>query len=426
MQALDVAVIGCGSAGPAAAVLLQRAGHRVTVFEAVPAFGAVGAGVLLQPTGLDVLARIGVLEPILMHGAPVTRLHCRNRAGATILDLAYGELGAGVRGVGIHRAVLLHYLVQAMRDAAIPVRLGTAIEELVPAGAGTLLRDASGGEHGPFGLVVVAAGARSALRARLPVRARVQPYPWGALWFIGRDPEQRFAGRLSQIVHGARHMVGLLPTGLDVGRAAPLVSLFFSVRLADIETVRRAGISAWRDGVRALAPEAEPVLAQIESFEQLATAAYLDVRMRPWHAGHVLLLGDAAHATSPQLGQGVNLALRDAACLADCLAETSDVPAALAAYTRQRTHHLAYYQLSSRWLTPFFQSSSRVLGWIRDLGLAAATRFGPLRRKMIRTMAGLERGVLRPGLAVPAAPLLPPGAAAPPATAPADEIRLAD
>ncbi len=423
MHALDVAVIGCGSAGPGAAVLLQRAGHRVTVFEAVPALGAVGAGVLLQPTGLEVLARIGVLEAILMHGAPVARLHCRTRSGATILDLPYGELGAGVRGVGIHRAVLLHYLVEAMREAAIPVRLGTPITEIAPAGpTASLLRDAAGGEHGPFGLVVVADGARSALRSRLPVRARVRPYPWGALWFIGRDPEQRFGGRLSQIVHGARHMIGLLPTGLDIERTAPLVSLFFSVRLTDIDAVRRAGIGAWRDGVRALAPEAEPILAQIDSFEQLATAAYLDVRMRPWHAGHVLLLGDAAHATSPQLGQGVNLALRDAACLADCLADASDVPAALAEYTRRRKHHLAYYQLASRWLTPFFQSSSRVLGWIRDIGFATVTRFASMRRKMIRTMAGVERGVIRPGLAVPAVPMLPPGASDPPPS----EIRLSD
>lgn len=415
MRGLDVAVIGCGSAGPAAAILLQRAGHRVTVFEAVPAFGPVGAGVLLQPTGLDVLHRLDILAPILAHGAPVTRLVCHTRGGARVLDLAYGEIGPVVHGVGIHRAVLLHYLVEAVRAAGIPIHLGTTIDDVItarPAGSAgpgaSLLRDRDGVEHGPFDLVVVADGARSPLRARMQIRARVAPYPWGALWFIGKDPEQRFAHRLSQTVHGARHMIGILPTGLDIARSAPLVSLFYSVRLAAAGDVSRAGLDAWKADVRSLAPETEPILAQIHDFEQLALAAYFDVRMRPWHDGQVVFLGDAAHATSPQLGQGVNLALCDAAALADGLAEAAGVPAGLAAYTRRRTHHLAYYQRASRWLTPFFQSSSRVLGWLRDLGLGTMTRIAPLRRKMIRTMAGLERGFIRRGLPAPATPMLPP------------------
>lgn len=421
MHGLDVAVIGCGSAGPAAAILLHRAGHRVTVFEAVPAFGAVGAGVLLQPTGLEVLGRLDILAPILAHGAPVTRLVCHTRSGARVLDLAYDEIGPGVHGVGIHRAVLLHHLVETMRAEGIPIHLGTTIDEIIkaggvgPAGPSTsLLRDRNGVEHGPFGLVVVADGARSPLRARMQMRAHVAPYPWGALWFIGKDPEQRFAHRLSQTVHGARHMIGILPTGTDVARSAPLVSLFYSVRLAAAGDVTRAGLDAWKAEVRSLAPQTEPILAQIHGFEQLALAAYFDVRMRPWHDGHVVFLGDAAHATSPQLGQGVNLALCDAAALADGLAEAAGVPSALAAYTRRRAHHLAYYQRASRWLTPFFQSSSRVLGLLRDLGLGTMTRLAPLRRKMIRTMAGLERGFVRRGLPVPAVPLLPPDTRAQP------------
>lgn len=411
MESLDIAVIGCGTAGPAAATLLHRAGHRVTVFDAVPAFGPVGAGLLLQPTGLEVLDRLGVLESILAHGAPVARLACRTLGGATVLDLAYPEIGPGLSGVGIHRAVLLHYLVEAVRADAIPVRLGTSMVDIVAAGShASLLRDAEGGEHGPFGLVVVADGARSSLRARAGVRARVSPYPWGALWFIGKDPEQRFAGRLSQVVDGAARMVGFLPTGLDVARDAPLVSLFHSVRLDAVDGIRGAGLEAWKAGVRAVAPEAEPILAQIHDLEQLALAAYFDVRMRPWHAGHTVLIGDAAHATSPQLGQGANLALCDAAALADCLAGAGSVAEALDAYTRRRARHLAYYQTASRWLTPFFQSSSRLLGALRDLGLGVMTRVGPLRRKMTRTMAGLELGFVRRGLPVPARLALPPGA----------------
>ena len=85
-------------------------------------------------------------------------------------------------------------------------------------------------------------------------------------------------------------------------------------------------------------------------------AGYQDVVLHAFATRGVVVLGDAAHATSPQLGQGSNLALVDAHVLARCVAEARDVPDALAAYDRARRDHLAYYQFATRWLTPLFQS----------------------------------------------------------------------
>ena len=71
---LHVAIVGYGTAGQTAAILLARDGHRVEVFEQAPEPRPVGAGFLLQPTGLQVLWSMGLLAPVLAHGAPVTRL----------------------------------------------------------------------------------------------------------------------------------------------------------------------------------------------------------------------------------------------------------------------------------------------------------------------------------------------------------------
>lgn len=404
--ALDIAVVGCGSAGPAAALYLHRSGHRVHVFERAPELLPVGAGFLLQPTGLDVVDELGVLPLLVDHGAPVARLRCETRGGRRLLDLHYQELGPGVSGLGMHRAVLLHFLVEALAAAGIPVQLGCAIDRIEQSGGRAALIEAGGARHGPFDLIVVADGARSALRDGLAPRLSTRRYPWGALWHIAPDRDGTFAGRLYQVVRGTRSMIGFLPTGRTVGGDLPLVSMFYSVELAAVDALRARGLAAWKDHVVREVPSAEPLLADVGSFDDLTVAAYTDVRMRPWHRGAVVFIGDSAHATSPQLGQGVNLALLDARALGAALADGADVPTALQSLAAARRHHVRYYQWASRWLTPFFQSGWRPLGWVRDLGLPAVHWLGPLRRKMTRTMAGVERGIVRRSLPMPR-PALP-------------------
>ena len=105
----SVAVVGAGTAGCAAALLLARDGHRVTVFEQAAEPGPVGAGILLQPTGMEVLERLGVSVP----GAEVHRLRCTNARGRTLLDLSYDVIGA--HGLGVHRGALFHALFDPAR-----------------------------------------------------------------------------------------------------------------------------------------------------------------------------------------------------------------------------------------------------------------------------------------------------------------------
>jgi 2-polyprenyl-6-methoxyphenol hydroxylase-like FAD-dependent oxidoreductase len=116
-----------------------------------------------------------------------------------------------------------------------------------------------------------------------------------------------------------------------------------------------------------------------------------------------VFIGDAAHATSPQLGQGTNLALEDARVLAASVSGASSLAAGLAVFDAARRAHVRYYQRASWALTPFFQSEAAPLGWLRDLGMGAVCRFPPSRRLMLTTLAGVQRGFL--GETLPLGPI---------------------
>jgi len=404
MRALDIGIVGCGFAGAASAALLARAGHRVTVYEEFHEPTALGAGIVLQPTGMSVLAELGVLDRVLSHGTRLDALHCVTPSGKTIVRLEYAALAPGLFGLGLHRGALFQILHEAALGAGATLRRGMSVSDIVD-GAGrarvfgperTLL-----GEHD---LVVVANGARSDLRRASGLVRRDRPYSFGALWFVARDPERFYVSRLRQIADGTRHFLGLLPTGLGprgAGQDEHQVSLFWSIRMDRVAAFRQAGLGPWKAHVLRYEPEAAFVLDQIESIEQVLAAGYRDVVMWPWHTQRRVFIGDAAHAMSPQLGQGTNLALLDASMLAAVLSEELPLSAALDAYSRRRRAHVAFYQFASRWLTPLFQSDLRALGPVRNLALGIGCRLPFLRAEMLRTMAGIKRGIVRPTLALP-------------------------
>jgi len=109
--------------------------------------------------------------------------------------------------------------------------------------------------------------------------------------------------------------------------------------------------------------------------------------------GRVVLVGDAAHAMSPQLGQGVNMALLDALALADALRGEAALADALAHYQRERRRHLRIYHAWSRWLTPMFQSERDLVARLRDVALVPAGKLPVGRTHMLRVLSGTQRGL---------------------------------
>lgn len=385
-----VAIVGYGSAGQCAAVLLSRDGHEVEVFERVPVPGPVGAGFLLQPSGLQVLWRMGLLAEVLRHGAPVERLYGDARCGRAVMDMRYAALDPRLAGIGLQRGALFSILAGAW-DGHAAIRAGVRIAGIDSERG--LLQDDSGARHGPFDVVVVADGAASRLRGDIGRVRLDRPYPWGALWCLLPRGDWTHGRELRQRYVAARKMIGLLPVGTRPGDDTPMLSFFWSLPASGFDRWARQGLAAWKDEVLALWPGIAPVIDAIRTPEQLARASYRDAVLSRWHRGRAVVVGDAAHSMSPQLGQGVNMALMDAMALADALRGESGLDAALARFQRERRRHVAIYQRWSRWLTPMFQSDRDLVAKLRDVALLPMGRFPPGRTHMLRVLSGTQQGL---------------------------------
>ena len=381
----SISVVGAGPSGLAVALMLARQGREVVVFERFEQAGPVGAGFMLQPTGLAVLDALGLTAAVEAMAQPIDHIFGREaRRGRVVLDVRYADLKRPRLALGVHRAALFDVLFRACLDAGVRFETG---REMRAADAGRLT-DAAGVATPAFDLVIDASGARSRIAAGLGAAPR--PLAWGALWATVPWPGAPFDPRaLQQVYRGASKMVGVLPVGARPDGPDRLATFFWSLRTEDHAAWREAGLDRWKAEVRALWPETAGLLESLADPEQLTLARYGHHTLARPAADRLAVIGDAAHSTSPQLGQGVNMGLLDAWTLAEALVSHPDLSDALTAYAAARRAHVRLYQALSLVFTPFYQADVRVLPWIRDHLLGKAARLPLSPRLLAATVSGL-------------------------------------
>ena len=383
---LDVAIAGCGPGGLAAALFLHRAGHTVTVYERFERPQPVGSGLMIQPTGLAVLDALGLGDALRQLAAPIRGLNGLSvPSGRRALAMTYAAIHPEMTGYGVHRSLLFGLLFEAACEAGIAIETGRAVSgSALAAGDRRRLVFHDGGTSPPVDLVIDAMGSRS------PLSTRSRDLAFGALWTtldrvegVGALPDW-----LDQRYRRAEQMAGIMPLGRSSPGGRDSVAYFWSLRQADLARWTSDGLEAWRRDALALWPESEALLAQVHDPGQFVFATYQHRTLASPIAPALAHLGDAWHATSPQLGQGANMALLDAWAIGRALAVAPTVGDALAAYQRHRRGYVRLYQLMSRLFTPVFQSESRVLPSLRDLLMAPQDRIPLVRTLAARIVAG--------------------------------------
>ncbi|WP_328474497.1 FAD-dependent monooxygenase [Actinoplanes sp. NBC_00393] len=342
-MASSAVVIGGGIGGLGAAIGLSQAGWQVTVLERAPEFRPVGAGVVLQANGLRCLDALGVGAAVRHDGCPDRSGGTRTADGRWLARVEAGRLEEtlGTPAYGIHRAALHNILLDAL-PGDVTVRTGAQVTSVTA--------DGQVNWQGPDGparldadLVVGADGIRSTVRKQLWPDA-ADPVHVGVTAWRGIAPEWP-DDLVVAITWDRGAEFGIVP--LPDGRVYWYGCVNAAPGTAPAELDPR--FASWHDPIPALVAATPTVLR-----DELMC---LDEPLPTYVNGRVVLLGDAAHAMTPNLGQGANQALEDAVVLAAVAAD----PDGLAAYDRQRRPRSQQVAKASRMIGRFGQQLTNPL-----------------------------------------------------------------
>jgi salicylate hydroxylase len=370
----------------ASALLLHRDGYDVTLFDQFSQPKPLGSGLLIQPSGQSVLARLGLLDCIRQVAAPVTGLNGIDVVnGKRALDMAYRYIDNGVHALGIHRASLFDVLFDAVTSAGIRIR--TECHLFGAEVKGNRVFPHFNGNNGTdsFDLMIDATGAGA-----MNVEQRAHQLPFAALWTTVDHIEGSgvAAASLDQRYLGARKMAGIMPVGINPATGNAGAALFWSIKPGDMDSLRQRGIDAWRQEFLSLWPEAHAFVAQVKSFDDLTLAIYRHRTGCPVTSGRIFHVGDSWHCTSPQLGQGANMALIDATAIAEAIRGSDDPMMIAQSYAHLRSDHVRLYQLLSRIFTPLYQSDSALLPKVRNAIIHHMARLPLIRTLIAQVVSG--------------------------------------
>jgi 2-polyprenyl-6-methoxyphenol hydroxylase-like FAD-dependent oxidoreductase len=336
-------IAGGGLAGLTTAILLARRGWSVRVHERNDAIREVGAGIFLRHNPFTVLEGLGIMPRIYAEGVQLERGQMLSGTGRLMQDQSY----AGLRRLWIaRRQVVIRALEHAAIEAGVEIRCSSRVAGCDPAG---VLRTTAGEEY-EADLVIGADGHNSPTRESLGLTRRHKILPTLATRYI--VPNRDLAPDSMRLMYwSGRRRVGTAPCDTRstyVYMISPVSDLPGKAVPIDVDS--------WGDSF----PVLRDRLAALHPLEW-DQHPYVLVQCRGWHVGRVAVIGDAAHAQPPTLGQGAGMALTNACTLAHELDQHATVPEALAAWEAE---YRPVTETTQRWSVGFDAVSDR---WPRGL-----------------------------------------------------------
>lgn len=328
---MTIAISGGGIGGLSLAIALQRKDFDVKVYESAPILKPLGAGIVLAANAVKALVDIGIGEEVLQAGRVIRKLRIKSKQGNILSEVDAEEVNARfgyVNNFAIHRADLHQVLISLLNPGSLITNKECI--DFKQNNHGIAINFSDGTEaHADY--LIACDGIHSAIRKKL-VPDSTPRYAGYTCWRAVIDnPPNGFNVEETTETWGRNGRFGIVP--LTNGR----VYWFACINTSENNPV----MQSYTPGhlLNHFKNFHNPVAEIIQSTrnDQLIWNDILDIKpLKKFAFGKIVLLGDAAHATTPNMGQGACMAIEDAAVLSNCIASTKDVEKAFLNYEEKR------------------------------------------------------------------------------------------
>lgn len=350
VEKLNIGIIGGGIGGVATAVALHRAGIEATVYERATELREVGAGMMLWPNATRVLKELGLLERVAALSGPNQHFLVRSRMGATLMDVRLGHFD--VPALCTRRSDLLDALISALPEQRL--RLGHDFQYFDEQKSSVTIHFSSGNRN-EHDFLIGADGIRSRVRTQL-FGIREPIFRGYTVWRGLARLEGAVSKGSNSETWGRGKRFGILGTGDD--RFTWYATANTDPDHVDSHEDRQRELlrmfEGWHEPV-------ESLIVRTNGGTILKNGAYDLPPLKRWGQGRVMLLGDAAHPCTPNLGLGGCMALEDALVLAKSLCREATPELALRRYESLRRHRTSHVQRRSLLMGSIGQWENRLV-----------------------------------------------------------------
>ncbi len=342
-----IAIVGAGIGGLTAGIALQRAGHKVGIYERAPEFGEVGAGISMSPNAVLGLQSLGLgefldrcsnepEEQCLFHGEtgellqPIDRRNTRELYGAPYLQL--------------HRADLMNALIEVF--GADNCEMEHELSAVESRNDGVTLTFMNG-KNAEFDAIIAADGLRSIVREAL--FDTKPPEFSGHIAYRGLVPAKELGSRSVEPTN-INHLAfgrNVVTYPVRLGKLVNVVALSKADGWTDEGWAVKANKRDLLAKYEGFAPYVREVLEAVPEEELFCWGLFVREPLETWRSGRTVLLGDAAHPMLPYMGQGASCAIEDGVVLGRAFRECDDIDEALDCYVATRIERASLLQRES-------------------------------------------------------------------------------